>query len=420
MVDDDLTKRQAYNIRLLVSWFLYTTFSGGVRKWALTDALMANLILGIQIGAPLLFILLAKTKPLSAQTISLTVGFSLLLLLMTFNPLAQSLGHGVIGYFLHVGVFFPLLIYLDDREAFPVERINKLFLLVILAEVVLGVFQFVSPADSFINKYVRDMSENGGIATLVGINRVRITGTFSYIGGMTSLFTMVGFWIWGLRVKEKSTLLIYALLVSCVIITPMTGSRGLSALLLILVGCGFMTTLHDTRSTIGLIILGALLLIVVQTISGTSVVEEAYTGLSQRISAHGQDGETRTRVIGQIEEIIDFKGNHPLFGTGLGATYQGAQALFGQSIALKEYGYYEEEPERIILEGGFLLFFARLLFWWIIFRRAAIPLLFGFILIYIHLFYQVTVFNVFTSFYTVMGLMYLDRCYWLAHQQKAV
>lgn len=418
MTDQTLAARQAYNIRLLTAWLLYTTFSGAVRKWLLTDPQAGNLMLGIQIGAPVLFIFLAKTKPLTPFIVSLVMAFSLLLLLMAVNPLAQSLVHGVVGYFLHVGVFFPLLLYLNDREAFPVERLNRLFIIVIIAEVALGVFQFMSPADSFINKYVRDTSEIGGIAKLGGLDRVRVAGTFSYIGGVTSLFTVVGFWVWGLRLTRQPAIWIATLLICCGIISPMTGSRGLTALLLILVGCGFLSTLSEVRSSVGLVLLGILALVVVQ-FSNLSLVGEAYTGLNNRIQEHRKDGENQERIVGQLEEIIHFRGDYPLFGTGLGATYQGAIALFGESRALKEYGYYEEEPERIILEGGFLLFIVRLLFWWIVLRRSAIPLLYGLMLMYLHVFFQVTVFNVFTAFYTVLGLMYLDRSYWLRQQQAA-
>ena len=416
MPDHALERRQDYNIRLLTVWFLYTTFSGAVRKWVFTDALTGNILLGIQIGAPLLFVVLARTKPLNSATRTLLIGYSLLLLLMVFNPLAQSLMHGVIGYFLHTGVFFPLLVYFNDREAFPVERLNRLFLVVVVIETVLGLAQFASPATSFLNKYVRDTSEIGGIAMLNAINRVRITGTFSYIGGMTSLFTLFGFVIWGFRLTRQAPVWIGLLLLCCGVVAPMTGSRGLSALLLILIGCGFLATLGETRGTVGLALLVGLLLLAGQY-TDLSLVNEAYSGLNQRVVAHGQDGETRSRIFGQIEEIIAFRGDYPLFGTGLGGTYQGAKALFGESMYLKAYGFYEEEPERVILEGGFVLFFARLLLWGILFRRSAIPLLFSLLLLYLHLFYQVTLFNVFTNFYTIIGLMYLDRCYWLRQQR---
>ena len=412
----DLEQRQAYNIRLLTIWFLYTTFSGAVRKWIITDPTTANLLLGVQIIAPLLFVIFTKTNRLRPATVNLIWGFTALLVLMAFNPLNQSLAHGLLGYCLQISVFFPLLVYLHDREAFPIERLNRLFLIIILIEVALGVVQFLSPYDSIVNKYVRDMSEFGGVARLGSAGQARITGTFSYIGGMTSLFTAIGFWVWGARLTRQPSIYIALLLVSCIIISPMTGSRGLTALLIILTICAFLATVNEIRSTIALLLLGGISLAILQ-ITNVTVVGEAYSGLNERVTAHNEDGESRTRIIGQIEEIIDFRGEYPLFGTGLGATYQGAIALFGESRALKEYGYYEEEPERVILEGGFLLFFVRLLFWGVLFRRSTIPLLFSLLLIWLHLFYQVTVTNVFTAFYTVLGLMYLDRSYWLRNQK---
>lgn len=416
MTDYSVAVKQTYNIRLLSVWFLYTTFSGAVRKWVFTDTLTGNIILGIQIGFPILFVLLAKTKRLNPTILTILIAYSMLLVLMAFNPLAQTLAHGVVGYFLHISVFFPLLIYMNDREAFPIERLNRLLIAVMLIEVVLGIIQFLYPADSFINKYVRDVSLIGGIATLPGVNRVRIAGTFSYIGGMTSLFTVYGFIVWGLRLTRKSPVLIAMILVCCGIISPMTGSRGLTGLLIILISYGFLSTVTELRSSIGLIVIGIIVLFAAQFIN-LSLVGEAYSGLNGRIQGHAGDGENRSRIVGQVEEIINFRGNYPLFGTGLGGTYQGSIALFGESITLKDYGYYEEEPERVILEGGYLLFFVRLLLWLIIFKRSSIPLLSSLLLVYLHVFFQVTLFNVFTGFYTIIGLMYLDRCYLLRQQE---
>lgn len=416
MSDDRLNKQQSYNIRLLASWFLYTTLSGGVRKWVLSDSLTGNLMLGLQIAAPLLFVMLAKTKPLAPFITTLMTGFSLLLLLMTVNPLAKTVLHGTIGYFLHTGVFFPLLVYLNDREAFPLERLNRLFVLVILAEVALGVVQFVAPPASFINRYVRDMAEYGGIAIVHATNRVRVTGTFSYLGGMTSLFTLIGFWVWGLRVNRGRTLYMALIIGSAVIISPMTGARSLSALLAILIGAGFIATPTNVRNSLAMAALFGITLVVVRY-SDMSLLNEAYSGLQSRVVGHSTDGENASRSFGQIAEIINFSGAYPLFGTGLGGTYQGAISLFGQSDAVRAYGYYEEEPERIILEGGYLLFFARLLVWILVLRLSRIPLAFGLLLLIIHLFYVVTVFNVFTAFYELLGLMYLDRSYYLREQR---
>jgi hypothetical protein len=417
MKEENLQYRQQYNIRLLTTFFLYVTFNGTVRKWLLSDALTGNILLGVQIGFPLLFALLVKTKSYSRFTFMVLTGYSMLLLVMAFNPMGQSVVHGIIGYFLHVGVFVPLLIYLNDRDAFPVERMNRLFLFVILFELLLGTVQFMSPSTSDINKYVRDTTDTGGIAMLYAINRVRITGTFSYLGGMGSLFVFFGFWIWGLRLTKSSALLVGIALACCAVVSPMTGSRGLSALLIILTGCAFASTITDLRNSLALAVLGILAFAALQ-FTDLSLVGEAYTGLNERVTSHVIDNENESRAFGQIWEIIDFKGNYPWLGTGLGGTYQGAIALMGESIYLQEYGYYEEEPERIILEGGYLLFVARLLLWLLVFRQSKIPLAYCALLLILHVFYMVTLFNVFTAFYTVMAFMYLDRSYYLRQQNE--
>ncbi|WP_155296190.1 hypothetical protein [Spirosoma rigui] len=417
MNEETLQNRQDYNVRLLTIFFLYVTFNGAVRKWLLTDSLTGNLLLGIQIGFPLIFAVLVRTKPYTRFTFSVLAAYSLLLVIMAFNPLGQSILHGVIGYFLHIGVFLPLLIYFNDRDAFPVERMNRLFFLVILFELLLGTLQFMSPSTSPINKYVRDTTDTGGIAMLYTINRVRITGSFSYLGGMGSLFVFFGFWIWGLRLTKASTLLVGFALICCAVISPMTGSRGLSAFLIILTGCAFISTITDLRNSLALGLLSILIVGVLQ-FTDLSLVSEAYTGLNERVTNHVADSENETRAFGQIWEIIDFRGNYPWLGTGLGGTYQGAIALMGESIYLKEYGYYEEEPERVILEGGYLLFMVRIFLWLLVFQQSRIPVAFCALLLILHVFYTVTVFNVFTAFYTVMAFMYLDRSYYVRQQNE--
>jgi hypothetical protein len=273
----------------------------------------------------------------------------------------------------------------------------------------------LAPADSFINKYVRDTTDIGGIAKLYAVDRVRITGTFSYIGGLSALLNFYGFLIWGMRLTKVSALYIVIIIVSCVVIAPMTGSRGTSATLIILAACALISTVGNIRNSVAIVALFAVLYVVAQY-TDLSLVGEAYTGLSERVTTHIDDGESQTRIVGQIEEILSFKGNYPFFGTGLGGTYQGSTGFFGESIYLKEYGYYEEEPERIILEGGFLLFFVRIILWLLLIRLSAIPTGFGLVILILNLFYSNTTYNVFIIFFTFFGIMYLDRCYYLRNQ----
>lgn len=402
-----LAARQRYNLRLLTGLFLFTTFSGAVRKWVLTDSLTNNLLLGVQIGLPVGFALLVRTRPLSQPIRFVLTAFSLILVVMAFNPLGQSVYHGIIGFFLHTGVFIPLLIYYNDRDAFPLETLTNLFLLVALVELVLGVVQFGAPADAWINRYAR---AELGIATAAGTGRVRIAGTFSYIGGLTALFAFYGFVVWGMRLLRQPAPKVLLLIGICAVVTPMTGARGLAVTLAVFGLFSTLANARDLRSSVAMLLIGSLSWGIYQN-SRLAVVDDAFLGLTQRFQAG--DANNAARITEPFAEIFDFRGNYPLFGTGLGGTYQGIRAIFGESPYVTEYGYYEEEPERVMLEGGYLLLGLRLGLWLLIVRLSRIPLWVGLPLVYLFAFATNTVFNLFASFYTFLGFMYLDRCYWV-------
>lgn len=416
-------QHQRYNLRLLAIMFLFTTFSGAIRKWVLTDSLTSNALLGIQIGMPLVFVVLARTKPLSRSTFGLIIGFTFLLILMAVNPMNQTIFHGIIGYFLHAGVLIPLLVYLNDRDAFPVEKLTTLFLIVAGVETVLGIVQFYAPPESFINKYVRE--EATGIAITIAGGHARITGTFSYLGGMSPLFIFFATMVWGMRVAHIPIVRVFLLMAICLVISPMTGSRGL----ILFVGLYLLISLFVDSTNIGsslaLVVIAVFAFVLYQYTSST-LVSDAFEGILGRFEnaadgaqyANGRN-ENLDRVTEQYEKVINFRGAYPFLGTGLGGTYQGAKLLFGESPYLLDYGYYESEPERIVLEGGYLLFLVRLLLWGLIIRWSRIPFVFGLLLFYLNVFNTVTVFNVFSGFYTLLGFLYLDRCYYSREQKSS-
>ncbi|GAA4458884.1 hypothetical protein GCM10023189_31830 [Nibrella saemangeumensis] len=409
MDEINLNKAKAFNIKLLAYLFLYTTFSGAVRKWVLTDSLSGNIILFGQIVLPIVLVSFSKSKSLSSSNFTVSIFFVLILILMAFNPLSHTIWHGLIGILLHVGVFLPLIFYLNDRDAFPLEKLTSIFLIIAVIEGILGVIQFMAPADSIINRYARDMEV---VALLSAVNKVRISGTFAYLAGQTSLFAFFGFVFWGMKLLKVNTLKVVLLLTICLVITPMTGSRGLAAMLIILVSCSILSTTTDFRNSVAFLLVFGLIFMFYQY-NRVSLVDEAYTGLYARVQGHSADGENIARSVGPLEEIVKFKGQYPFLGTGLGGTYQGSISLFGESIYNRDYGYYEEEAERIVLEGGFLLFFVRLFMWFYLMRLTTIPFVFSLMLIYLNVFNSNTVFNSVSAFYTFLGIMYLDRCFYL-------
>ncbi|MES1226753.1 MAG: hypothetical protein ABUT20_65365, partial [Bacteroidota bacterium] len=105
--------------------------------------------------------------------------------------------------------------------------------------------------------------------------------------------------------------------------------------------------------------------------------------------------EQGKRLTGPLQSVFNFRGKYPLYGVGLGATYQGATQNFGTSYYVEEFGYYEEEAERIILEGGYLLFLLKVVLCILLIRYLSASVFFTVPLVFLTLFYLPIVYNVY-------------------------
>ena len=164
----------------------------------------------------------------------------------------------------------------------------------------------------------------------------------------------------------------------------------------------FNLTLHLALMTIIVVFLGS---------GFASKFTTAYSNFQTRITNAGQ-GELEGRIVGSLVEVLEFKGEYPIYGIGLGSTYQGAIQLFGVSDYLKEYGYYESEAGRIVLEGGFILFFLRAILFIVMIRYSSVPLL-GRIFLFILFINSMIVFNTYLSVFFFLGMIFVDRAYYL-------
>ena len=107
--------RQPHKVVLFL--FLFSTFSGLVRKWILPIGVVNNLVLFIQLLLPLSFIFLPNNKSKSILLTLMPV-YLIVLLLMAFNPMNLTFYHGFFGVVLHFGFWFALSYYLNNRENF--------------------------------------------------------------------------------------------------------------------------------------------------------------------------------------------------------------------------------------------------------------------------------------------------------------
>jgi len=156
-------------------------------------------------------------------------GFAVIVVLQAFNLNVPSLAVSILG--IRSYLLYSTLLILLPQALQRVQRPKRVLLVVSLTLIVpvllLGMYQYSQSPESWINTYVGDRS-----TTVAVLSRPRITGTFSYIGGMAaftsySLFLSAGMLLAGLQYQERFyQLLGGGLLVLALVVAPMNGSRG--------------------------------------------------------------------------------------------------------------------------------------------------------------------------------------------------
>lgn len=404
--------QQRWNTRLLAFVLLYTILAGSIRKWLLLGGWLSNTLLLGHILLPWLYYFLAAgSRKRYGPVLTL---FAILLVLMAVNPLNQSVYHGIFGLFLHLGFLLIGFHYLENRPLYRWEQLTGLLMLVFFVEIALGIVQYSLPRSHFINRYA---TEGATSIAYVG-ERARVTGTFSYVAGFSSWLFFANIWIWGLALRKASIRLVTLLTGLAILASLISGARA--ALVFTLVFAVFMY--YNILGRISKIRVVAILLL--GMVAGTVVfqksefVREAWDNFYSRIEDGIRDREYGRRTYGVLEEVINFRGDFALLGSGLGGTYQGARALWGESYFVKQYGGYEEEPERIVLEGGFVLLALRTLFLLYFINALRIPLVHKGLFAIIILFFTHTIFNVYNIVFVPLALGILDWAYRAAMKDR--
>jgi hypothetical protein len=348
------------NQSLLTFYFLYTTFHGALRKWVFAGVSGVNDVLFmVQLLLPFV-VIAAMSREKTVLSCKPLLPYALILAGMALNPMNMTLYHGFFGFILHFGFWLLMLMYLQEPEAFPVENMVKLFVVVCFAETLLTFIQFGLPTSHFLNRYESASSDE--VAGFENDGGVRVIGTFPYISGYGSLLFFMGLLIWALMLENKrSTLTILALTAMGLLSAFMNGSRSIMLPFIICIGFGFLNFGPIGQKLKSLAILSVFIGLFFAFNLGqkATFIEKAFTSFSKRVTYGQQSGEANSRAVGTFMEVIEFNGKYPLFGIGLGATYQGAVNKWGQSKEFRDYGYCEEEPERVVVEGGFILFTIR-------------------------------------------------------------
>jgi hypothetical protein len=395
---------------------LFATFNGALRKWFFQTTATGNIVFALLLIFPIalsIFTNRAFKKVVNNKSFFL---YFLLLVIEAFNPLNLTIYHGFFGILIHSYLFILIFLYLENRELFIADRLTFIFLIIVAGEFVLAFIQYQLPGDSILNKYA-DVERVGGSVASIG-EAVRVTGTFSYIGGYSAFISFYVFFVWYLFKINYNLVISLTLLASGVVASFMTGSRGATYIYFLVLAFFLVVEYKILKNIKFRTLLPALtLLLLAYTFNGGlgSIQKKiliAFTNFNERREGLAKQGEERQRIFGDLEDIYNFRGNYPIFGVGLGSTYQGATALYGTSNYVAEYGYYEGEAIRIILEGGFLLLIVRTALIIAILKKLFLPRLLKFLLFILLIYAIPYVFNIYNAIYLSFGIILLDNVYY--------
>jgi hypothetical protein len=402
------------NQNLLLGYFLYSTLNGALRKWVFAGSSgISGLLLLVQIMLPFLIVFLMKKEKIAWHNQPLFI-YAFALIACALNPMNQSLFHGIFGVVLHLGFWFIMITYLNERDAFPFENIINPIVLVCIAQAILTFVQFGLPPTHVMNRY----ESTGEVSGFEG-NIVRVIGTFSYISGYSAFLFFFGLFAWALMAEGKRPIIvIYSVAGLGLISAFMNGSRMVVVTFILSLIFGFINygSFVQKIKAIAVIVLLFLLSLIYDVGKQATFIENSYNAFTGRVETGRKTGESNSRTGQVFYQITHFRGDYPMFGLGLGSTYQGAIAQWGRSLQIKEYGYFEEEPERVIIEGGFFLFIIRALLFIYLASQLKIPLLYSVPILFCIFFFSQLVFNTYQTSFTFLGIALLDKIYFLRNQ----
>lgn len=351
---------------LLGGFFLLAVFDGALRKWVVPNQSLALYLLKdvTLAGAFVLYVVtkhpLRFPQPLRRGWFSILLGiYVFVVIIQALNFTQPNVAVRMLGLKAHLA-YLPLLVLLPalvaSLQRWAPEKIIMTYVGgVALPVMLLGIYQFFQPGDAWINRYAADTEFIAGVSGFP-----RITGTFAYISGMTSFMlfnTLLGFGtlVGGMMSKRRWLTWFGAIfLVLCIVVLPMSGSRGpVYFAVLLITGIGFLLLQRQRGGTS--VLLGAVLAFgMVAIIFTQSNLGEGWNALWDRI-------EVTTDEEGRIKDILHgpMRGieRAGLFGYGVGSLHQAAPQLVSEGEATHWWipgGYVEYGVERIILELGII------------------------------------------------------------------
>jgi len=330
---------------LLWIYLVLLIFEGALRKW-IVPMLDAPLLI---IRDPLvLWIYFEATR--SRLTFNNAFFYPNLVLMVFTAGLSTVFGignpaitvYGIHTNFLQVPLIFlmPQILNRDD-----VIAMGRFILVVSLFMAVLVIYQFRAPQDSWVNK--------GAMNTWYGT--VRPSGTFSFIAGLVSYFSLTSsFLLYGfLRVRTYQIWLLAAVTFALLIASACSGSRSCIVSIGVVTVAAVFCVIIRGKGGAGMLIAAVVIGLVVALLSTMPVFQTGEQQLIWRFQDGAANGEDTQGFVGRYGNTMFAPlmqmGNEPIFGNGLGL---GTNAAAGMLTGEREFLGAEDEWGRIVFESG--------------------------------------------------------------------
>jgi hypothetical protein len=343
-------------------FILLAVGDGALRKWVMPSQSLVLFVLKdvLLAGAFGLYALdrnpFQFPRPLKNTWFPLLLGlYVYVVVLQAFNFTQPNLAVRALGLKAHLA-YLPLLFMMPAllaslRRWSAEQLLFGYMILVALPVMVLGIYQFFQPTNAWINRYV------GGTESVVGVSgHPRITGTFSYIGGMTSFIgynTLLGFGILvgGFMTQRRWVTWTGAVFLGlCVVVSTMTGSRGLIVFNVLLTGGVSVVLLRRRRGGISALLGMAFAVGIAFLLFTQTDLSEGLTTIQDRFD---NASDTEKRIETTLTSPIRGISRAGIFGYGVGSLHQAASRLArGSTGDWVPLGYVENGIVRIIFELG--------------------------------------------------------------------
>jgi hypothetical protein len=410
----DVTKPSNKPNLLFASYFLVAIAGGALRKWVFSEGIVSNLILLALMVFPLLFFTLnSKNIQSPFKHIGILYGFVALLIYHVINPYQKTLFHGMLGFLVYAPFWLGIFFVIVNRGQFNFYKIRWLLLSVAIVEIVLSFIQYTLPASHFLNKYAVE-KDSGGIA-MVG-DSVRVTGTFSYLSGLTAYTVFHAFLCWAIFRWRFPSWVFFSMLGAGLILCFMAGSRG-GTLVYVIIVAGILWNEFPPQKLLQFIFRYVLPFLVLFTVilklgqgKVFDNVNKAIDNFVERTTVLAERGEQSKRLVWGLDKFDNLNNfPDPLFGVGAGATYQGANILFGKSDAVARFGYYESEFVQSFLEGGVVMLILRIALIITLLRQLPFSTPLKLFLFVCMIYGLPIIFNVYNAAFLLMGIALVDN-----------